>query len=94
MNFLASFFFIFYSVCQFASYIPQIKKLIRTKKADDISIGSWSIWLASSCSYFGYIALSSPDNVGLLVLSAIDIVFIYTTFSLAKYYQSFGNDTE
>lgn len=28
-------------ICTYISYVPQIIKLIKTKKADDLSIASW-----------------------------------------------------
>ena len=36
------------------SYMPQITKLIKTKKSGDIAIASWVIWLLASTSYVIY----------------------------------------
>ncbi len=39
------------SICTFISYFPQIVKSLRTKQAEDLSIGSWILWVVSSVAY-------------------------------------------
>lgn len=39
------------SICTFLSYFPQIIKSLRTKQAEDLSIGSWILWVVSSVAY-------------------------------------------
>lgn len=36
------------------SYIPQIVKLVRTKSSEDLSLVSWTLWLAEGFAYLGY----------------------------------------
>jgi len=91
MDFLIALFFVIASIGGFVSYVPQIIKLLRTKKAEDISLMSWAVGCINSSSYFGYIILTSPRNIGLLLLCGLDVVFIFTIFILTKYYQCRGN---
>lgn len=42
------------SVCTIISYLPQIVKLIRTKKSEDLSVQSWVLWVLSSLCYTIY----------------------------------------
>ena len=49
------------SICTFVSYFPQIVKSLRTKKADDLSIGSWILWVVSSISYTLYAFLCTDS---------------------------------
>ncbi len=37
-----------------AAYIPQIVRLIKTKKAEDISLGMWFLWLAGDITFLAY----------------------------------------
>lgn len=52
------------------SYLPQIIKLIRTKKSEDISICTWIIWVVSSLSYLVYSFLDG--DFMLIVSSALE----------------------
>ena len=49
------------SICTFISYLPQIVKLIRSKKSEDLSISSWILWGISSLSYTLYAICVSKD---------------------------------
>lgn len=42
------------TICTYISYVPQIVKLVRTKKSEDISIGSWTLWVTSSVASLSY----------------------------------------
>ena len=42
------------SFCTFISYFPQIVKLIKTKKSEDLSVQSWILWVTSSLAYTLY----------------------------------------
>lgn len=72
------------SVCTMIAYIPQCVKILRTKKTEDISIGSWVIWVVSSTSYLIYslliwefwLVLSSLLEFGLnLLILILTIVY-------------------
>lgn len=49
------------SICTLISYLPQTIKLIKTKKSNDLSVGSWAIWVVSSLSYALYAFICSGD---------------------------------
>ena len=49
------------SFCTFISYLPQIIKLVKTKKSNDLSVKSWILWVVSSISYTLYAFLCSND---------------------------------
>lgn len=63
------------SICTFISYFPQTIKLIRTKKSNDISIGSWVLWLISSLSYTLYAIIVSKDGM-LIFETSLELFFV------------------
>ncbi len=75
-----------YSVLEFVAYIPQIVKILKTKHADDLSLTSWFVWIATDLSYLGYILLETPQ-FGVIFIALLDLVFIITVFMLTMYYQ-------
>ncbi len=75
-----------YTIAQSIAYIPQIYKLFKTKKADDLSLPSWLIWFISDFSYLGYVLLETPE-IGLICATLWDIVLILITFVLTLHYQ-------
>jgi len=75
-----------YTIAQSVAYIPQIYKLFKTKKADDLSLPSWLIWFISDFSYLGYVLLETPE-IGLICATLWDIVLILITFVLTLHYQ-------
>lgn len=42
------------TVSMFVAYLPQVVKLIRTKKSEDISVASWVLFAVSSFCSLGY----------------------------------------
>ena len=40
-----------YTVLEFVAYIPQIVKILKTKRADDLSLTSWFVWITTDLSY-------------------------------------------
>lgn len=76
-----------YTITQSIAYIPQIYKLLKTKKADDLSLSGWLIWFVSDFSYLGYILLETPE-IGLICATLWDIFLILTTFLLTWLYQT------
>ena len=75
-----------YTISQSIAYIPQIYKIIKTKKAYNLSLPSWLIWIVSDFSYIGYVLLETPE-IGLICATLWDIVLILTTFVLTLHYQ-------
>lgn len=43
------------TICTFISYAPQIYKLIKTKKSNDLSVTSWVLWSLSSLPCVTYV---------------------------------------
>ena len=62
------------SVCTFISYFPQIVKSLKTKQAEDLSIGSWILWVVSSFSYTIY-AFFCTDSVMLIFETCMEFTF-------------------
>ena len=57
------------SICTFISYLPQIIKSLKTKRAEDLSIGSWILWVVSSLSYTLYAILCT--NTFMLIFETV-----------------------
>ena len=75
-----------YTVLEFVAYIPQIVKILKTKRADDLSLTSWFVWITTDLSYLGYVLLETPQFV-VIFIALIDLFFIITVFLLTMYYQ-------
>ena len=75
-----------YTVCEYAAYVPQLVKLIKTKSADDLSIMTWLTWVAASICYLMYILLECPD-IGVIFVASMNIIFVMSVCILTTYYQ-------
>lgn len=42
------------TICTYISYVPQLVKLFRTKKSEDLSVASWILWTISSLANLIY----------------------------------------
>ena len=62
------------SICTFVSYFPQIVKSLKTKQAQDLSIGSWVLWVISSVAYTMYAVLCT-DSVMLIFETSLELSF-------------------
>ncbi len=62
------------SICTFVSYFPQIVKSLKTKQAQDLSIGSWVLWVISSVAYTMYAVLCT-DSVMLIFETCLELSF-------------------
>lgn len=62
------------SVCTFISYFPQIVKSLKTKKAEDLSIWSWILWVISSLSYTLY-AILCTNSFMLIFETSMELFF-------------------
>lgn len=62
------------SVCTFVSYFPQIIKCLKTKKCEDLSIGSWILWVVSSLAYTLY-AILCQDIVMMIFETSLELLF-------------------
>ena len=72
------------TVCTYISYIPQLYKLIKTKKAEDLSITSWVLWMISSLANLIYSVLLRRFE--LIVASVSEFILISAVLFLTVYY--------
>jgi uncharacterized protein with PQ loop repeat len=75
-----------YTLLQFIAYMPQIIKLLKTKSADDLSLGYWITWIVADICYMTYVLLMAPDW-GLIFIISLDIGFLLFVLMLTMYYQ-------
>ena len=69
------------TICTYISYIPQIYKLVKTKKSDDLSIPSWILWtLSAVCNTIYSIIIL---RVELIVASVSELLLIIVTLILS-----------
>lgn len=78
------------TVCEGISYIPQIVKLIRTKRGEDLSILSWIVWVTSALSYLLYLLTYSVSEFGLVLLASLELTCCLVILCLSVYYRSRG----
>lgn len=74
------------AICTFVSYMPQVIKILKTKKSNDISICSWILWVISSSSYTLYAYIASTD-IMLQIETTIELIFCITILILSIKYQ-------
>ena len=74
------------SFCTFISYFPQIVKLIKTKKSEDLSVQSWILWVTSSLAYTLYAILVSKD-IMLIFETCLELFFCLLILILALLYR-------
>lgn len=66
------------------SYVPQLIKTLRTKHADDLSVGSWMLWLVGAITWEVYAIVDG--TIGLIVSQTLELAMILTTLVLALIY--------
>ena len=76
-----------YTVLEFIAYMPQIIKILKTKHADDLSLTSWLMWIASDSSYLAYVLLESPEP-GIVFLAVFNLFFVFIVSFLTLFYQN------
>ncbi len=74
------------SFCTFISYLPQVLKLIKGKKSEDISIHSWILWVVSSLSYTIYAIVVSKD-IMLIFETSLEFIFCLLILLLSIKYR-------
>lgn len=75
--------------CLYVSYFPQIVKILRTKKAEDLSKASWVLWSISSIADFTYSILFG--RVELIIASGSEFALNFSVLFLTVYY-TYKND--
>lgn len=74
------------SFCTFISYFPQIVKLIKTKKSEDLSVQSWIFWVTSSLAYTLYAILVSKD-IMMIFETSLELLFCLLILILTLVYR-------
>lgn len=77
------------SIITLVSYIPQIVKTIQTKKADDLSKSSWTLWLLGASIWEIYAIVDG--GLGLIVAQTIELISILTVLVLSIIYSTKKN---
>lgn len=77
------------TVCTFISYFPQLLKMFRTKKVEDLSYGSWILWSVGAIANLVYSILLG--RLELIVSSACEAFLILATLVMMLYY-TYMND--
>lgn len=77
------------TICTYISYVPQIFKLIKTKKSEDLSIASWILWTVSALANLAYAIVLGRTE--LIISSASEFLLILAVLLLTVYY---GRRTE
>lgn len=55
-------------------YVPQVRKLAKTRSADGLSLSSWLLWILSSAVSMLYVLVVVHDTA-LLVVSSMHLAF-------------------
>ena len=66
------------------SYVPQIIKTLKTKSANDLSKGSWALWLIGAIIWETYAIVDG--GLGLIVPQTLELIMILFTMILAIIY--------
>lgn len=66
----------------YASYVPQIVKLYKTKSSDDLSVLSWILWVSSSKAYFIYAVLTGGFWLVFASLSELILMIIVLVLTI------------
>ena len=74
------------SLCTIISYVPQIIKLIKTKKSDDISSSSWMLWVISSLAFTLYALIINKDLM-LIFKALLELMFCSVILLLSLIYK-------
>ncbi len=82
MNFIANFLQSCVPVLSLIAYIPQWRKLIRSKSSNDISIHAWIIWCLSGAFALFYAIVQhrmTGPGLALIFSSATTLLFVLIT---------------
>jgi len=75
------------TVFGFISFLPQIIKAIKTKKADDIAVLSWIIWIAGYVIMSIYAFVYTLDKVFFILETVEGCICLFTLLICLKYRQ-------
>lgn len=77
------------TVCTYISYMPQIVKLLKTKRSEDLSVASWVLWTISAIANLVYSIVLG--RVELIIASLSDFLLIALVLLLTVYYNYKNN---
>lgn len=77
------------TVCTYISYMPQIVKLLKTKRSEDLSVASWVLWTISAIANLVYSIVLG--RVELIIASLSDFLLISLVLILTVYYNYKNN---
>lgn len=72
------------AVLTLISYIPQLIKTLRTKHADDLFVGSWTLWFIGAITWEVYAVVDG--TIGLIVSQTLELIMILITLVLTFIY--------
>ena len=75
------------TIASFVGYLPQIIKLIETKKSEGISKFSWITWFGAALAYLIYAIIYTGDIAFVLSRTfafILTVVVLYLTFRYSK----------
>ena len=75
------------SACTMVSYLPQMIRLLKTKKSSDISINSWILWVVSSFTYTLYAFVCSNEKM-LIFETSLESLFCILILFLSVLYKN------
>ena len=79
------------SLCTFVAYLPQTIKCLKTRKSEDLSIGSWILWVTSSLSYTLYAVLCT-DSFMLIFETCVELAFCLIIMICAIVFRKNGQE--
>lgn len=75
------------SICTFISYLPQIIKLLKTKKSDDLSIKTWILSIIACLCATIYAIVVSGDFM-LIFETSLEVILCTIIFILVLKYRN------
>lgn len=66
--------------------MPQLIKLAKTKRSEDLSVWSWILWVANGAAYAGYAVFFSSDFL-LKVAAVMEFSFCVAILTLTLKYR-------
>jgi uncharacterized protein with PQ loop repeat len=91
IDFFANFLIAFGIFLEFVSYLPQIVKLIKTKRAVDLSLGSWILWTGTDLLALIY-AFLYTKHLLFFIYYCMMFLFILITLMLTIKYRNNSNN--
>ena len=87
IDFLANFLVSFGIFLEFVSYLPQIIKLLKTKKSVDLSLGSWLLWAGTDLLALVY-AFLYTKHLMFFIYYCTMFLFVLITLALTIKYRN------